>query len=189
MLPAPACGDKAHPYEFDERVGAFSPVIEEVLSEVDRLPSAACPDDKAVVAVSLHPSYLARSYDPSGILREFGLRQVGSREESVGPMRSVRKTPITKTTELLIAGPRRSLHASFPPPMRRRRRSIARTSERSKRSGPWGLRESRGGSIAHRRSPFSPFHAPRRPWRDPALRTALMTQAAPPRVEMKTPSW
>ena len=103
-------GDKSHPYGFNERVETLTPTIQKVLSEVDHLPDAACPGDEAVVAVTLHPSYLARSYHPSGILRELGLRQVGSRENTVEPMRSVRKTPITKTTELFIAGPRISLH-------------------------------------------------------------------------------
>jgi hypothetical protein len=107
-------GEKAHPYEFEERVKTLTPALHDVLSEIDSLPDAACPDDEAVVAVTLHPSYLARSYHPSKILRELGLRQVGSREETVEPMRSVRKTPITKTTELFIAGPRKSLHGLLP---------------------------------------------------------------------------
>lgn len=107
-------GDKTHPYEFEERVRDLTPVIESVLEAVDDLPDLACPDDEAVVAVTLHPSYLARSYHPSALLRELGLRQVGSREESVNPMRSVRKAPITKTTELFIAGPRPALHKLLP---------------------------------------------------------------------------
>ena len=107
-------GDKAHPYDFENRVRTLSPVIERVLTEIDALPDAACPDDEAVVAITLHPSYLARSYHPSGMLRELGLRQVGSREESVDPLRSVRKTPITKTTELFIAGPRPALRGLLP---------------------------------------------------------------------------
>tara|TARA_R100000935_G_C2839819_1_gene170322 strand:+ start:4341 stop:6542 length:2202 start_codon:yes stop_codon:yes gene_type:complete len=107
-------GDKAHPYDFDERAEHLSPIIKEVMGEIDSLPSTACPDDEAVIAITLHPSYLARSYHPSGLLRELGLRQVGSRESSITPLRSVRKTPITKTTELFIAGPRRSLHQLMP---------------------------------------------------------------------------
>ncbi len=106
--------DKVHPYEFDERLDVLAPQIKEALNAVDELPNAACPDDEAVVAITLHPSYLARSYHPSGILRELGLRQVGSREEQVEPLRSVRKTPITKTTELFIAGPRKALHRLLP---------------------------------------------------------------------------
>lgn len=109
-------GEKAHPYEFEERVEALAPTIKSVLAEIDDLPVLACPDDEAVVALTLHPSYLARSYHPSGLLRELGLRQVGSREESVDPMRSVRKTPLTKTTELFIAGPRPALHKLLPNP-------------------------------------------------------------------------
>lgn len=107
-------GDKAHPYEFADRVRTLTPVIEEVLAHVDELPDAACPDDEAVVALTLHPSYLARSYHPSNMLRELGLRQVGSREQTVEPLKSVRKTPITKTTELFIAGPRPALHHLLP---------------------------------------------------------------------------
>lgn len=108
--------DKAHPYEFDERVTSLSPVIKNVLKEVDELPDAACPDNEAVVAITLHPSYLARSYHPSAMLRELGLRQVGSRERNIDPEKSVRKTPITKTTELFIAGTRTALRGLLPSP-------------------------------------------------------------------------
>src|SRR5690606_2207263 len=45
---------------------------------------------------------------------ELGLRQVGSREASVDPLRSVRKTPVTKTAELFIAGARPALHGLLP---------------------------------------------------------------------------
>ncbi|MGR3436382.1 MAG: S8 family peptidase [Shimia sp.] len=107
-------GDKAHPYSYEERARDLAPAIRDVLDEIDDLPDRACPNDEAVVALTLHPSYLARSYHPSGMLRELGLRQVGSREETVDPMRSVRKTPITKTTELFIAGPRPALRHLLP---------------------------------------------------------------------------
>ncbi len=107
-------GDKVHPYTFEDRVRTLGPAIRNVLDAVDDLPAAACPDDEAVIALTLHPSYLARSYNPSGLFRELGLRQVGSREETVTPLKSVRKKPITKTTELFVAGPRPALHGLLP---------------------------------------------------------------------------
>lgn len=107
-------GDKVHPYEFDERAQILTPVLEQVLKTIEELPSSACPDNEAVIAMTLHPSYLARSYSPTGMLRELGLRQVGSREEIVDPLKSVRQTPMTKTTELFIAGSRPALRGLIP---------------------------------------------------------------------------
>lgn len=105
---------KVHPYQFEERAETLAPLIQNVLTEIDQLPAGACPHDEAVIAVTLHPSYIAKSYHPTGMLRELGLRQVGSRERSIDPMRSVRKESIRKTTELFIAGPRKALHRLNP---------------------------------------------------------------------------
>ena len=39
----------------------------------------ACPEGDAVINMTLHPSYLAKSYYPSVLIHELGLRSVGSR--------------------------------------------------------------------------------------------------------------
>lgn len=103
-------GEKSHPYSYEERVEDLEPILGKVIRQIDELPAGACPNDEAVIAVTLHPSYLAKSYHPNGLLKELGLRQVGSRQTSVNPLKTVRKKPIHVATELFIAGPRQQLH-------------------------------------------------------------------------------
>lgn len=76
-------GDKRHPYTFEEAVSRLSQPIQQTISAIDSLPSAACPGNEAVVAVTLHPAYLAKSYHPASLLRALNLRQVGSRQTIV----------------------------------------------------------------------------------------------------------
>ena len=106
--------DKIHPYEYEERANILNHQISRALDEIDELPDAACPNDEAVIAITLHPDYLAKSYHLSGILTETGLRQVGSREKKIEPLQSMRESPIIKTTELFIAGPRKTLRQLLP---------------------------------------------------------------------------
>jgi hypothetical protein len=61
--------DKAHPYSFSENARRLGAQIKRTLAEVDALPAAACPDDEAVVALTLHPTYLARSYHPGAFFK------------------------------------------------------------------------------------------------------------------------
>lgn len=107
-------GDKAHPYTFDESVDRLAPQIQHTLAVVDDLPDGACPGDEAVVGVTLHPSYLAKSWHPAPLFKSLGLRQVGSRETRVDPEVSVRKDPVRVTTELFVAGSRENLHLLDP---------------------------------------------------------------------------
>ncbi|EJB03863.1 hypothetical protein Rleg9DRAFT_2707 [Rhizobium leguminosarum bv. trifolii WSM597] len=55
-------GDKAHPYTFSEAVERLSPQLENVKNELRSLPSLACPNGETVVGITLHPTYLAKSY-------------------------------------------------------------------------------------------------------------------------------
>ena len=108
-------GDKAHPYTFSDAVRRLSGQIDETLSVINTLPDDACPADEAVIAVTLHPTYLAKSYHPKPLFDRLGLRQVGSRERrDVTPEVSNRKQAQSTTSELFVAGPRRSLRALSP---------------------------------------------------------------------------
>ncbi len=105
-------GEKSHPYGFDEALERLTPQLDLLTAEVDALPRLACPADEAVVALTLHPAYLAKSYHPSRLLNGLGLRQVGSREQRVLPDKWTRKTPPDGpliAPQLFVAGPRRRL--------------------------------------------------------------------------------
>jgi len=107
-------GDKAHPYTFEEAMVRLRPEIASTGQSVDELPALACPNDEAVISLTLHPSYLAKSYHPSRLLNGLGLRQVGSRERRVMPAKWTQKEAPAEplvAPELFIAGDRRKLIA------------------------------------------------------------------------------
>lgn len=108
-------GDKSHPYSFDEAAAQLSGQIEETIKNIDSLPDLACPDDQAVVAITLHPSYLAKSYHPRNLISGLGLRQVGSRERrDVVPRIRVKETANSITSEIFVAGSRSALRKLRP---------------------------------------------------------------------------
>ena len=108
-------GDKNHPYSFDQAVAYLTGQIEETIESIDSLPDLACPDDQAVVAITLHPSYLAKSYHPRNLISGLGLRQVGSRERrDTKPRTQVKETTNTITSEIFVAGPRNALRKLRP---------------------------------------------------------------------------
>lgn len=105
-------GDKAHPYTFDEAFARLSSEIDRVEHAIDSLPVLACPNDEAVVSLTLHPSYLAKSYHPTRMLTSLGLRQVGSRERRVMPKKWTTKEPPSQplvAPEIFVAGNRHRL--------------------------------------------------------------------------------
>src|SRR3954465_793115 len=72
-------------YTFADAKARLAPRISSVAKEVDGLPKAACPHDESVAVIALHPSYLAKSYYPGGLLRTLGLDAVGSRARQITP--------------------------------------------------------------------------------------------------------
>ncbi len=106
------------PYSVSESVDRLMPMIRAAVRELDELPDAACPRGEAVAVVTLHPQYIAKSYDPSALLRAVGLETVGSRPVKIKPekLKPVKSTPekpkkerrpeISESTDLFVAGPR-----------------------------------------------------------------------------------
>lgn len=78
-------GDKVHPYSFDEARRRLAPQWEATAKAIDSLPTLACPGGNAALEVTLHPSYLAKSYYPSKFMRELGLYHLGSRAVHIVP--------------------------------------------------------------------------------------------------------
>ena len=104
----PGGGAKAHPYTIEEAIRRLTPKTVALGEALADLPELACPNGEAVVAMTLHPSYLAKSYHPTSFLSSLGLRQVGSRERKIVPEKSTRKAsddPVM-TAELFVAGKR-----------------------------------------------------------------------------------
>lgn len=106
-------GEKDHPYTLTEAKTAIIPAIVSAAQEFDSLPPAACPLDMAVAKLTLHPSYIAKSFFPAILLRNAGLTSVGSRTVSVQPRTENRKRIVgpTETSQLFVAGNRKAFWA------------------------------------------------------------------------------
>lgn len=104
--------EKHPPYTFEEARSRLVPMLDSAASSLDELPATACPGDQAVASITLHPEYYAKSYFPGGLLREAGLRSVGSRARYVLPEKRSRDREPKQavTTELFVAGHRASFH-------------------------------------------------------------------------------
>ncbi|OUC54437.1 hypothetical protein CA262_05830 [Sphingobium sp. GW456-12-10-14-TSB1] len=76
--------------------------------QIDALPDQACPNDQAVVGLTLNPEYLSKSAYPLELLKAAGVTPVGSRPKRVTPeKRSRNREPAEAlTTELFVMAPR-----------------------------------------------------------------------------------
>lgn len=110
-IPPPKLGGpKAHPYSLAEAKAALLPQIQVVSAQIRDLPTQACPGDLAVAKMTLHPAYIAKSFFPTGVLRETGLTSVGSRTVRISPRKDTRKRhpDQSDTTQIFVAGTRES---------------------------------------------------------------------------------
>lgn len=108
-LAAPVGGaPKKHPYTFAEARRRLAPKVKAAAEELASLPAELCPRDQTVALVTLHPTYLAKSYYPGALLSTYGLETVGSRSREVSPDKWTKKKPPESavTSELFVAGSR-----------------------------------------------------------------------------------
>lgn len=101
---------KAAPYTFAEARARLVPKLVSAVKAIEALPDDACPQDQAVVALTLNPEYIAKSYFPHDLLKAAGITSVGSRPLRMTPeKRSRDRAPESAiTTELFVMGPRDS---------------------------------------------------------------------------------
>lgn len=107
----PSGGPKEPPYTFHEARGRLTGRLSVASKEIGTLPPQACPNDLAVVSLTLNPEYIAKSYFPSELLREVGLTVVGSRPRRITPAQRSRgrKAEETVTTELFAVARRSTI--------------------------------------------------------------------------------
>lgn len=97
---------KSHPYTIEDAISRLSTPLEETVGSLLQLPELACPDGQVVTPVTIHPSYLSKSYFPEALLRAYDLRSVGSRPAKISPEKITQKKAKESylTTTLFIAG-------------------------------------------------------------------------------------
>lgn len=83
--PQRGMGEKAHPYSFPEARRRLTPQWRSTARSIEALPDLACPGGQAALELTLHPSYLAKSYYPNEFIRELNLRHLGSRATHIIP--------------------------------------------------------------------------------------------------------
>lgn len=77
--------DAKAPYSIDVQRRHLTPLLEAQIETFEALPAAACPGGNVVSMITLHPSYYSRSNFPDELLREAGLRFIGSMPKFVKP--------------------------------------------------------------------------------------------------------
>lgn len=109
-IAAPVGGaPKTHPYSFGEARKRLTPKVKAAATELASLPQVVCPGDQTVALVTLHPTYLAKTYYPADLLKTYGLDTIGSQAREVSPEKWTKKKPPMSavTSELFVAGSRR----------------------------------------------------------------------------------
>lgn len=103
-----AGGPKLHPYTLKEARARLAPRVKATARALGRLPDEVCPRDQAVALVTLHPTYLAKTYYPSDLLKKYSLEAIGSQPRELSPGKWARKKPPESavTSELFVAGAR-----------------------------------------------------------------------------------
>jgi len=123
---APPLGRGAAPPPYTSQQARYrlAPQIAEAAERALELPTEACPNGRVVSVVTLHPSFVAKSYFPGDLLRSAGFESIGSRPSYVIPelnshqigTRDEGRTFITRpgdrerpTTELFVESTRSNL--------------------------------------------------------------------------------
>lgn len=84
-------GPKAHPYIFEDVKERLMESVDTLLSKTSSVPPLAKPNGKYVAKITIHPTYLAKSYYPSALISKLGLVDLGSKLIKVTPRNQTTK--------------------------------------------------------------------------------------------------
>lgn len=106
VLPPARAPRSSAPYQPDEARARLAPRAASTVRALRLAPAEALPDGEAVAALTLHPQFLSKSAYPSDLLREAGLRAIGSKPDTVKPEKVARKSSPEEepTATLFVAG-------------------------------------------------------------------------------------
>lgn len=102
----PGRGGKASPYSLEQQRSLFVPTLAALATRAAEAPRQVAPRGEVAAKIVIHPEFLAKSYFPSSLLHQSGLRLIGSRAIDITPRAMVRdKDPERRPTAvLLVAG-------------------------------------------------------------------------------------
>ena len=101
---------KALPYDFVTQQSRLDDRLSQTYEYISALPREACPNDRAVAIVTMHPRFIAKSDFPENLLNSVGLRAIGSRSVEITPEKwGIDNHPEqAPTDELFVEGTRES---------------------------------------------------------------------------------
>lgn len=100
-------GDKKKPYSIAEVRQALLAPLRNIEEKLGLISADAKPRGEGVFELTLHPTYLARTYYPADFLRATGLRDLGSKEKTIVPRKVTEQRLAGKphsTASLFVAG-------------------------------------------------------------------------------------
>lgn len=102
---------KNPPYAFERARDRLVAPVKAASQWALALPAQACPDDRVVLEMVVHPRYLSKSDQPNMLLRGIGAQTIGRRATEVTPEAwGIKKHPETASTDkLFVAIPRNKL--------------------------------------------------------------------------------
>jgi hypothetical protein len=98
--------DKSYPYTIEEQRAWLIPQFDAIIAGQRLQNTIVKPRGESVIQITLHPTFLAKSFHPNSVLVASGLRCVGSKSLLVTPRKvTTKKTPRpTYTAQLFVAG-------------------------------------------------------------------------------------
>lgn len=106
-------GGKKKPYAIADVRQALLPPLLEIEQKLSRVSGPAKPRGEGVFELTLHPTFLAKTYYPADLLRASGLRDLGSKEKTIIPRKVTERRLEGKphaTASLFVAGNETGLH-------------------------------------------------------------------------------
>jgi len=105
VLPPSGGGTAPPPYELSQARARLAPQFALASDSAQQLPSAACPNDRVVSTLTLHPSFIAKSHFPAQLLRTAGFETVGSRPRHITPELNMHQVGIEDGKRIYRASP------------------------------------------------------------------------------------
>lgn len=97
---------KPRPYTIEQQRSFFGPMLDKLAQTALHQSPKLAPRSEIAAKITIHPEFLAKSYFPTSLLGNAGLRLIGSRAVDITPRKMVRGKPPRRlpTAVLIVAG-------------------------------------------------------------------------------------